>query len=63
VSDLQELIHSTCMQAYQKGIATENERIIKVLEVEERRWFEEFNNPQASYLLGELIAQLKGENK
>lgn len=52
MSDINELIHTTCMHAYNQGIDTERERIIKLLETDCKNASIEF-----------AIALIKGENK
>ena len=53
MSDINELIHTTCMHAYNRGIETERERIVKLLEQE----------TDIIYEFAYAIELIKGENK
>ena len=69
MSDINELIHTTCMHAYNQGVDTERERISKLLidhvlqmaNTPSESWTE--NTAIKVDALHVAIALIKGENK
>jgi hypothetical protein len=66
VSDLNDLIATNSINAFNQGVQTgvrqEQERIIRLLEIEAVRHEQLLLGASADYLLG-IIAFIKGENK
>jgi len=50
-------------ESFDEGVAFERQRIIKMLEAEEKRLFLEEADAQSSFVVGLAIALIKGENK
>lgn len=69
MSDINELIHTTCMHAYNQGIDTERERIIKLLETDKVERQPVCSDadcekcPAFERGFDRAIALIKGENK
>ena len=62
MSDLQDLIHRNAQLAFEQGVKTERERIVKLLEVEADN-FDEMCWPMAGSPLRAMAQTLKGEQK
>ena len=50
-------------ESFDEGVAFELQRIIKMLEAEEKRLFLEEADAKSSFVVGLAIALIKGENK